>query len=378
LAPRDDAPRDAPEVFSDYLRSLEPGREPEAAHLRAVFAALERELRREMRQRGIWNLPPARLGVVGYRSWREPGALAELAADAYRDVLLGRLRSLTAQLEVKSQIEGLVRRNLKSFLRDLQREGDPLGYRAWEAAQNAAERAVERGALSIAAAGPPVSSRTVLAFGHGGGRLGPPAERRRRLAERAARWNADLLPDLVTAGGRALDVVIDRLADRLPELAADGVAAFRLRELVAALRDDLRPRWAAWLWRPGDVAEAGDVGTPGEGGGPPVPVLRLTAPEADAEEAAAARQAFRRLRRCVEAGLVETVDDERTAGEAAAVWRALVAAAVEDDKMPSRRQLAQALGIPRDRMPGLFRAIGELMMRCRRELGLGRDAEEGR
>jgi hypothetical protein len=284
-------------------------------------------------------------------------------------------------LRLKPQIEGLVRLNVQRFLRDYQRGGDPLGYRAWVVAQNAAERAVGRGALAIAADGPPVAAGTLLATAPPAGARGgsPPstAGGRRALAERAARWNAELLPELVTAGGRGLDAVIDRLAERLPELAADGVAAFRVRDLVAALRDDLRRRWAARLWQAGDLAAAGEVTAAGENE-PPVPVLLLSPRPASPEEAAAEREAARRLRRCMEEGLEAAAGDPRTLEEARALWRALEIAAVEEETMPSRRRLAQALGIPRDRMPELFRVVGRVMTGCRRELGLDRAAEEGR
>lgn len=372
---------EAADVFSDFLRSLEAGREPDDECLRGVLAALETLLRQEMRRSGIWRLPPVRLGVVGYASWSEPGALAELAADAYQAVILRRLRGLLAQLRLKPQIEGLVRLNVRRFLRDYQREGDPLGYRAWVVGQSAAERAVERGTLAVAADGPPIAAGTLLALpstsgAPGGGPRGV-AGGRRALAERAARWNAELLPDLVTAGGRGLDAVIDRLAGRLPELAEDGVRAFRVRELVAALRDDLRRRWAARLWQAGDVAAAGEVASAGEDE-PPVPVLLLSPRPAGPEEAAAEREAARRLRRCMEEGLEAAAGDPRTLEQARALWRALQIAAVEEETMPSRRRLAQALGIPRDRMPGLFRVVGRVMTGCRRALGLDPAAEEER
>lgn len=393
------SPDEAAEVFSDFLRSLEAGRQPDPERLREVLAALERLLRGELRRRGLWRLPPVRLGLVGYASWREPGALAELAADAYEHVILRRMRGLLAQLRVKPQIEGLVRLNVHHFLRDLQHGNDPLGYRAWEVAQNAVERAVERKALAIAADGPPVDAGTLLATLPAGAGPSPgdaPADpgaaaaaaatpgpageaRHRHLAARAALWNAELLPDLVTAGGKGLDPVIDRLAERLPELAADRVARFRLRELVAALRDDLRRQWAARLWQAGDEAPAGEVrGGAGGAAEPPVQVLRLSPQPADPEQAAAEREALRRLHRCTERGLEGLAGDERERREARALWRALATAAVEEDGMPSQRQLAQALGIPRGRMPELYRRVGEVMARCRRELGLAREAEEGR
>lgn len=374
-------PRDeASDVFSELLRSLEGDREPDPERVRAALAGLETLLRQEMRKSGIWRLPPVRLGVIGYASWSEAGALAELAADAYVFAILRRLRGLLAQLRLKPQIEGLVRLNVQRFLRDLQRGGDPLGYRAWEVAQNAVERAVERKALAIAADGPPVAGQTLLAIGAdtagGGGEAPEPVEAvRRALAERAARWNAELLPELVTAGGRGLDEVIDRLSKRLPELADDGVRAFRLRELVAALRDDLRRRWAARLWQAGDVAAADEVSAAGEGE-PPVPVLLLSPRPAGPEEAAAERERARRLRRCMEEKLEAAAEDPRTRHEVRALWRALEVAAVEEETMPSRRQLAQALDVPRGRMPELFRVLGRVMADCRRQLQLGRGAEE--
>jgi hypothetical protein len=43
--------------------------------------------------------------------------------------------------------------------------------------------------------------------------------------------------------------------------------------------------------------------------------------------------------------------------------------------MPSRRQLAGMLGIPRDRMPELFGVLRRVLERCRRDLGIARDRE---
>ncbi|HEX6203129.1 MAG TPA: hypothetical protein VF100_09020, partial [Thermoanaerobaculia bacterium] len=276
-------------LITDHLRALAAGREPDAEEIARVLARLERLLARELRRRGISNLPPERLGYVGFQSWRDEGALAELAADAYEETLLRRLRGLRGQLAVKPNVEGLVATNVQWFLRDLQRRGDPLGHRAWEVALDAAERAVERETLAVVAGGPPIDARTLLAVGReaaarargpasgveadedaeaerprAGASDAAAADRRRVLAERAALWNAELLPELVTGRGRALAAVAERLAERLPELAAAGVEAFRVRELVAALRDDLRPRWLAFQPDAGDEVAAAEVRSAGE------------------------------------------------------------------------------------------------------------------
>lgn len=388
-------------LFTDHLRALAAGREPDAEEIGRVLARLERLLARELRRRGIWRLPPRRLGVVGFRSWEEPEALAELAADAYEEALLRRLPGLARQLALKPDVEGLVKTNVKRFLRDLQRRGDPLGYRAWELALVAAERAVERGTLVVVAGGPAIDTGTWLAVGGeaaaravsvavaGDGdddeaerpRAGgddPGAEARRRtLAERAALWNAELLPELVTGRGRALAAVAERLAERLPELAAAGVEAFRVRELVAALRDDLRPRWLACQPDAGDEVAASEVRSAGEDEAP-LPVLRFSSPAADPEASAAAREAGRRLVRCVEERLAELPGDERTRDEAYAVWRARLVAAAEEDERVSDRELSRRLGLPRDRVPRLTEVVRRAVDGCRRDLGLAAGEEEGR
>lgn len=375
--------RDAAEpVFTEHLRGLAAGRQPDAAEIGRVLAALRRLLRREMLRRGVWHLPPDRLGVVGFGTWRDGAALDELVVDAYEEVIVRRLRGLFAQLELKPNVEGLIATNLKWFLRDLQKRGDPLGYRAWEVAQNAVERAVGRGTLVVAADGPPVDAATLLATSgeaarHAGAEDDAPDEPRRLLAELAARWNAALLPELVTAGGRGLAEVIEGLAARLPELGATGVETFRLRELVAALRDDLRPRWLARAGGDGgDAAAAGDLRNQAAGE-PPLPLLRLSSPAADPEIRAAERDAVRRLLRCVEEGLA-ALPEARTRDDAEAVWRAQTATLAAGAPRLSDRELSRRLEIPRDRVPGVIEAIRAVTGRCRRQLGLAAGDEEGR
>ena len=401
-------------LLTDHLRALAAGREPDAREIERVLARLEQLLARELRRRGIWGLPPERLGVLGFRHWGDEGALAELAADAYDEALLRRLRGLFGQLAIKPDVEGLIKTNVKRFLRDLQRRGDPLGYRVWEVALDAARRAVERQTLVVVAAGPPIDAGTLLAVGReaagrapsgapdrtadeedaeaerresggvedtGAGASGAGAAaadaRRRALAEAAAQWNAELLPDLVTARGRGLEAVSERLAERLPELAPAGLELFRLREVIAALRNDLRPRWAARLREGAEEVPAGEVRTAAESD-PPLPVVRLSAPAADPESAAAEREAARRLVRCVEERLAALPADERTRREAYEVWRAQVVAAAEGGDRVSDRELARSLEIPRDRVPRLVEAVRRAVDGCRRQLGLGGGEEEGR
>ena len=389
-------------VFTEHLRTLAAGREPDAAEVARVLDAIGRLLRRQMRWRGIWNLPPERLGVIGYRHWSDPGALEELRLDAYQDAVLGRFRGLRAQLAVKPQVEGLVATNVKWFLRDLQKRGDPLGYRAWEVVQNAVGRAVDAGQLLVVAGGPGLDLPTLLATSpQAAGRLaggaaadvdphdetdeladaagddsGDEAARSRAaaLAQRAACWNDALLPELVTAGPQGLETVIERLAALLPELASAGVESFRLRELVSAVREDLRPRWLARLGEADEPVAADEVRRAGPGE-PATAVLGLSPRPADPEAVAAGREAASRLLRCIEDG-VEALTGGDSPGEVSAVWRAERAAALEGEEL-SDRALAGLLRVSRQRVAQLREAVDRVKQECRRRLGLAA-GEEGR
>jgi hypothetical protein len=200
---------------------------------------------------------------------------------------------------------------------------------------------------------------------------GEATRRQEAVASLAAAWNADLLPDLVTARGRARDAVAAQLARRLPELAGEGVTVLRFRDLLDPLRRDLRERWAALLWGARGTAVArGHVETV-EGGDEDAGlarVLLLYQPPPAPDVAAQQRLGFRNLTDCI-AGEVEGLEtDERTAAYLATLWQFLRTCAGAAEPVPSRRKLARFLHIPRDRVPGLLDVLGDIVRRCQRRL----------
>lgn len=320
--------------FTLYLRALDPGGEPpDDQAFAAVWEALRSSLRGELRRRGLWRSPPAWLGVHGVDGW-DDDALEELTAEAYAFVFVDRLRSLRAQLAAHENVEGLVFLNLRHFLLERQRRHDPLGYRVFEVVQSAVRAAVAGGDLQVLAGDPGVRNETVLGARPAAAGSWTAADLRGRVAE----WRGALLPGLITARGRRQDDVERELRGRLAQLSAEG--AFRFKDLVDPIKAEARSWWAGLLR---DVE-----GEPGGG----------------FQE----REDFARLSGCVSESLGGLDLDPRTRDYLASLWQFLRIQAgepgAEEDRL-SHRQLGERLGIPRERLPGLFAMLGRALERCR-------------
>ena len=368
---REGNPTDEPRVFTDYVRALASGKPLDRQRLEDLWQALRSALRNELKKRGLWEAPPAFLGIYGWTAW-EPAALEDLLAECYTYIFGSRLRALQAQLKIKPNIDGLVFLNIRHFLHERQKEHDPLGSQVFEVAQSAVRAAVEERELRVVDGDERVRNDTVLSFG--------PAEEnarlnRERLPSVVARWNDELLPDLVTLRGRRQEEVVRRLRERLPDLRKEGVEVFRFKDLVDPLKADVRARWAVLLDRAqGETApRTGDEGS-GE-------VVRLVRPDTRFEE----RQVFHKLVDCVLTAIRRETND-KVRGYLATLWQFIrlrasdgadegaalrlgrtMAAEVEsaDEDQPSHRQLAEQLRIPRERLPVLYQTLGTMLEECR-------------
>lgn len=348
------------QVFSDYVRSLDPEPSPEA--FERVLKALRRELRRELKRRGLWDSSPRYVGIFGHERWLGPegqpdgGAMEELLFDAYHFIFIDRLENLVNHLEIKPQIEGLVRLNIRHFLHEAQKKHDPLGYRVFQILHDAVRQAIKRKTLHIAAGGPAIRNETVLSFEADAdpGAL-PPAQ----LDETIHRWNDELLPAIIGARGKAREEAIIALCSRIEALREAGVEGFTFRELIDPLKNDARARWPALHGLSGE-----EVGF--EGGGESedaVPeVVPLVHPDTKVEE----HQTVSRLVECMEEALDEAEETPTGKEYLAAVWSFLRTWISEPHiELPSRRRQAALLHIPRNRMTGLYETLQGLMERCR-------------
>ncbi|MFL6194845.1 MAG: hypothetical protein ACJ75H_11785 [Thermoanaerobaculia bacterium] len=365
-----------PRVFTDYVRSLAAGEPQDERRLSQVWKALAAGLRAELKRRGLWESPPFYLGIFGWERW-EPerfsgegeSALEELLAECYTYIFIDRLRSLQAQLKAKPNIDGLVFLNIRHFLHERQKEHDPIGSQVFEVLQSGIRQAIETRELQVIEGDERVRNDTVLAFRQG---TEPSRSDREKLSSVVARWNDELLPDLITARGRRQAEVVERLCERLRDLPEEGIEAFRFKDLVDPLKADVRARWAALLER----AEGRKVTRiPGERGSE---VDGLVLPDTRFEE----REVFRKLVDCVLTGVRRLEIPEKTRGYLTTLWQFLrvqasegVEAAPEglesalgaemEDEQPSLRQLAEQLRIPRERLPGLYDILRDLLNRCR-------------
>jgi hypothetical protein len=343
-------------VFTRFLSDLRPGRPLEGENFEAAWQGLRRLLVGELKRRSLWHLSPACLGIYGAASWSEEEAVEELVADAFLFVFGERLRSLQAHLRSMPDVEGLVLRSVRNFLHEAQKRHDPVGFRVFTVLRSAVRSAVAAGRLSVIAGSPAVRRDTVLAF-HAGPTEDPAPTA--ALAPLVRAWNDELLPDLLTARGWEVPPLLARVEERLGRLRAQGIAVFRFQDLVEPLRHDVRARWRA-LGAEGQPA--GDAELAGMASWM-VPASRLEERESFASlllclergieglpERAKSKEYLHRLQVFLRNYAVDGVDAENEAGE----------------RLPSQRRLADLLGIPRERLPGLFATLQKLVEACRR------------
>ena len=350
--------------FTHFLRNLEPGRplDRESRELEEAWAALRRLLVSELRRRSLWSLPPAYLGIYGCASWNEPEAVEELLAECFVFTFVERFRSLKAQLRSKSDIEGLVLRNVRNFLQETQRRHDPVGFRVFTVLRSAVRNLLAAGELQVIAGNPGVQRDTVLAFGSVSSEE---AVRLEELRPHVLAWNDDLLPGLITARGWDVRQVTERLERHLRRLEAGRIHAFRFHDLVDALRQDARARWrAVWIHSPDGIPPQRE-----EDG--LAALARLVAPHAAWEE----HESMHKLLVCLECSVERVPEPPAQSRDYLRRLLAFLKSHATDppdkvrgEELPSHRQIATLLDIPRDRMPGLFRTLLDLAEACRRRL----------
>ncbi len=337
-------------TFTDYVRGLEPGEAPAQEVFDLLCQRLRGVLVLELKRRALWHLSPRCLGIFGPATWQEPGAIDELVADCYCFVFLKRLSTLRAHLRIKPNVDGLVFRSIHNYLYDTQKKHDPLGFRIFSLLQLAIRRCCDDGRLIVLAGDDRVRNDTVLGFDTN---ADPAAQPQRELREQVAMWNDELLPELVTARGKKLDLLVEGLAGRIAKLRFAGVEAFAFAHVLAPFKDDARRRWNVLDTPPEGWSRIED--RPGELERPVLPVM-------DFEQ----REAFEWLARCVGQRIEGLKEAPVTLERLRRLWAFLRHQATEDadGKPASRRRIARLLNIPRDSLPRLYSTLGRLTRVC--------------
>ena len=332
-------------VFTEHVRRLvESPESVDAPALAQVWGALRGCLQAEMRRRGLLRGSPAWLGLHGFHRWNDE-ALEELTSDCYAFVFVSRLRSLGAHLRIKPNVDGLVFLAMRQFLHERQRAHDPLGFRIFQGIRAATRQAVAEGDLRVMG-DPEIGKNSVLAPANGrAGREGV-------LAAVMARWDEEPVQGTGWTAG------VIRHLERL--LGPQDTGEVRFRDLVQAVKEDARARWATLAQQSaGETAHEGSAGVS--------LLVRLVHPAPDVE----ATDAFDKLTAAVGRAVEGLPADERTRGYLAALWAYLIAyatGAADPDAARDRlsnRELADRTGIPRRRLPGLYTTLGRLVSECR-------------
>lgn len=345
--------RPRPLIFTEFIRGLARRDEPDSELFDELWSVLRGALVAELRRRSLWNASPGCLGIVGARGWSDD-ALEELLHDCYISVFLERLPGLEAQLRVKENVEGLIFRNIRDFLYTVQKRHDPVGARVFERLRATVRGELETGRLHVHEGSERIANDTVLGFTASAEAAPVPAE---EVHSRVAAWNDDLLPDLVTArGSREKERLSARIAAHLAELAEAGIASYRFKDVVDALKKDTRRRWrTVHAQASGETAlEELDDGAVG--------IVRMIRPDAGLEE----RQGFEALLACMEEQIEKHEAAAKTRTYLGRLWTFLRDQATEDtdETRPSQRRLAELLRIPRERFRELYDTLRRWLEAC--------------
>ncbi len=354
--------------FTDYLEALAVSNEPPPdQRVEAVLTALWRLIQAELRRRGLWLRQPGYLGVYGVSSWSQAtqppdifrSEAWELVAECFRYIFLDRYAYLVRQLQAGANVEGLVRRNVRNFVHDTQKKHDPLGFRVFSVLRKAALELINTGRLFVLDGDERLRNITLVGFDPAidGPTEAEEAEIRARLTELVPAWNDQLLPDLLTAQGRGLVELQETARGLFQQLPQQHVALFRFRDLIEPIKLDVRHRWGALF----DTEQGESAFEEGEEPG----LLRLVR-RVQPDTSLAERESFAFLLRCVDQHLAAADLKPKVREHLERLWQflSLYASHPETRKVPSRRALAEQLGIPRNSMGALYDQLREFSRLC--------------
>ena len=232
-----------------------------------------------MSGRNVFYQPPVFLGeeYAGYSSWRDSDGFDDLAKDCYMTAVLKRIDQLKALLGQRPSVAGAIRQNMKFFLIDCQRKANRTGYKLFKNVEKIVQEAIDDGQLSAGVAdGGKLRNGTVLQLGAGG--TFDPVTRAdlERLVDSSEVW----LHVVRTIAGPEADA--RALLDAIKAFPGNGVAAVRLGDLIAVLRERVE---AAEHFPVGSAASQNSDG-----------IIRTILPDARYEEEESRRDRIRRIR----------------------------------------------------------------------------------
>ncbi len=337
-------------VFTDYARLLASGDLPDSASYSAICKSLRGPLVHKLRTRGLWDAPPSYLGVLGGTSWEQDDLLDELVSDCYIYIFVRRLPGLLRQLRIRSNIDGLVFRNIQNFLHDRQKKNDPLGFRVFVVLESALQQAVDARRLFILENGPKIRNDTVFGFNPW---TQPGSIPSIGFGPHISRWNDDLMPDLIWARGKSRKKIESSLQDYVANLSDKGIEGFRFRDLIDPMKSDIRLRSSILLREQSSSSseEGEDLFT----------FIPPVLPDADI----ATRQGFQALTHCLEQKIGQQKGQKKTRDRLRLLLALIMGRAQSGERTTlSNLAIASLLDFPKDSVRGLQRRLRGLADDC--------------
>lgn len=92
-----------------------------------ILEIIGKVLKSKMRERNLWDQPPSLLGYSYHQNWNKK-TFSDILHDCYDYAIPSRYQSLKTHVSIKENIDGLVFLNISHFLQDRQKAHDPEGY----------------------------------------------------------------------------------------------------------------------------------------------------------------------------------------------------------------------------------------------------------
>ena len=113
-------------IFTDHVRN------PKPDDFNQVVESLAKILKKRMRKKGVFSLPPAYLDYPEHSSWNDPEAVKDVVYDLYGYCFVQKRKSLLLALDKLPDIEGVVVCNIDNFIFMRQSKRDPFGYKSYK------------------------------------------------------------------------------------------------------------------------------------------------------------------------------------------------------------------------------------------------------
>jgi hypothetical protein len=287
-------------------------------------------IRRKIERRGLWERPPGYFGFPEHSAWRDEGALEDAALEFIDTYLRPRIR-VEWSARTDEHLERLLSLMIGQFLSERQRRSDPVGHAVYENVVQALRLAVQRGVLRCEASAPSVSDHLYFVVTDERAPRATPGELQARLGALDG-W-ALTVPMLGAAG----TAVQELFADLLAEMTRRSPASFRCRDLVVALRDDVRAAVELHLVDP-DLGQGTEMDRDGA-----LVRVPVTLPPELADRGG---RLIPRLR--------DAVERLRCQKRVKVALLKLLEHLADGDEPPTRRELMRRLGVPRSTLSELM------------------------